>query len=136
LLIVTTEPSTASITVDGKRQAVGPVELEVTAGNHVIVANGDGLVQQRLSIHVNAGERVRVPIQMASMPRPRPTPRARPVPDDSLRYPARPSAAGVAGEAMPRAFEPRPSVSSAPPAAPPAAAPSPAARPSLQLPPP
>jgi hypothetical protein len=65
-LVVTVQPQSASITIDDAGGAsAGNVRREVTPGDHVITAVGQGLVQQRVNVHVEPGETVRVPLQLA-----------------------------------------------------------------------
>lgn len=69
---VTTEPNSALITIDGKRVgSPGSAELGVSPGKHVVAASANGWVAQRLTIGVNAGERVQVPLQLIRKVRPR-----------------------------------------------------------------
>lgn len=100
-LVISTDPSTAAITVDGVRQPrAGSAQLEVTPGEHVIIAGGQGLVQQQLQVRVGAGERVQVPLQLARVPPPQPRAVAQP------RRPAAREEAPAYAPVAPRTVEP------------------------------
>lgn len=133
-LVVTVQPQSASITIDDAGGAsAGGVRREVTPGDHVITAGGRGLVQQRVNVHVEPGETVRVPLQLAHTASLEPRNRGRTVtPDYSTRRPAAQSPpANPQISERPVEARPVPPVSPAPPApAPPPPAPH------TQLPPP
>jgi hypothetical protein len=68
-LVVMVEPQDALIAIDGKRSSNGnPAREETKPGDHVIVAEGKGLVPQRVSVHLDAGETITLPIKLARVP--------------------------------------------------------------------
>ena len=71
-LVVSVKPDRASITVDGTRSASrGSIRQEVQPGSHVVVAGGRGLIRQETKVQVDAGETVRVSLELARTPPPR-----------------------------------------------------------------
>jgi len=68
-------PSGAILTLDGNR--IGPVRdfhRELSAGPHEIEISADGYVSTKQTISIVAGETLRVPLQLAQIPRPPPPP--------------------------------------------------------------
>lgn len=130
LLMVMPEPNSAWVAVDGKRYGAGkPVRLELRGGEHVVTAGGPGLVSQQLTVRMEPGQTVRLPIQLAratAPPRPRAAPRP-PAQEPAYSPPSLPAPA--------KPVEPVSTYRPAPAPAPAAAAPA-APRTAVGLPPP
>jgi hypothetical protein len=123
-LVVSVQPQSASITIDDAGGAsAGNVRREVTPGDHVITAVGRGLVQQRVNVHVEPGETVRVPLQLAHAAPPLQRNVGRPVAPDYTTRQLAPQRGPAIPQFSERPAEVRPPTPVA--AAPPAPAPPP-----------
>ena len=70
-LVVTVLPESASIMIDNSASgSIGNVRREVPPGDHTIAASDRGLVPQRISVHIELGETLRVPLQFTRIPPP------------------------------------------------------------------
>jgi len=127
LLMIKPVPNYAWVTVDGKSYGSGKsVRLELSGGDHVVTAGGNGLVSQQLPVRIEPGKTTQLPIQLARAPaalRPRPRPEPRAPVQERAYYPPPASASPKPVEPIPT-YRPAPAPAPAPAATPAPAAPS------------